>query len=62
MLDAKAKSAWDHKFNITYSITLSPGQLATSFLVRNTSEARWEFKVLFHTYFRIGVSGATVFL
>ena len=59
MLDAKAKSAWDHKFNITYSITLSPGQLATSFLVRNTSEARWEFQVLFHTYFKVGVSRAS---
>ncbi|MCJ1314306.1 hypothetical protein MMC25_007986 [Agyrium rufum] len=53
MLDAKTKAAWDHKFNVTYSITLSPGQLGTSMLVRNTAETAWEFKVLFHTYFKI---------
>ena len=50
-----SRAAWSHKFELTYSITLSAGELATSLAVRNTEEAAWEFQVLFHTYLKVDV-------
>lgn len=56
MLDEKTRAAWPHGFGLTYSVTLGPGRLETSMEVRNTSDAAWEFQVLFHTYFAVKVS------
>ena len=54
-LDSSAQQAWPHKFELTYSITLSRGALGTSLAVRNTESTPWEFQVLFHTYLKIDV-------
>ena len=56
MLPAGTRSAWDHKFNLTYSITLNTEELETSLVVRNVETTAWDFKVLFHTYLKIDVS------
>ncbi|MCJ1471766.1 hypothetical protein MMC13_000406 [Lambiella insularis] len=53
IIDSKAQSAWNHKFGLTYSITLSTGELSTSLAVSNTETSSWEFQVLFHTYLKI---------
>jgi glucose-6-phosphate 1-epimerase len=55
ILDESARKAWPHKFELTYSITLSTGELGTSLAVRNTEETAWEFQVLFHTYLGVDV-------
>lgn len=54
-LDNSAQQAWPHKFELTYSITLSSTELGTSLAVRNTESTPWEFQVLFHTYLKIDV-------
>lgn len=54
-LDSSAQQAWPHKFELTYSITLSSAELGTSLAVRNTESTPWEFQVLFHTYLKIDV-------
>ena len=56
IIDSKARSAWNHQFGLTYSITLSTGELYTSLAVSNTEGSAWDFQVLFHTYLRINVS------
>ena len=58
MLPAETRTAWDHKFNLTYSITLNTDELETSLVVRNVEHAAWDFKVLFHTYLKINVCKA----
>ena len=55
MLDS-IPSAWkDYAFGLTYSVTLSREDLATSLEIRNTGETTWEFQTLFHTYLAIDV-------
>lgn len=54
-LDSGAQQAWPHKFELTYSITLSGAELGTSLAVRNTESTPWEFQVLFHTYLKVDV-------
>ena len=56
MLPEASRTAWNHKFNLTYSITLSAEELNTTMVVRNVESTPWDFKVLFHTYLQIGVS------
>jgi D-hexose-6-phosphate mutarotase len=56
MLDEATRAKWPHSFGLTYTVALSPGELQTSMLVRNTGETSWEFNVLLHTYLRIDVS------
>ncbi|MCJ1317409.1 hypothetical protein MMC15_002733 [Xylographa vitiligo] len=53
IIDSKARSAWNHQFGLTYSITLSTGELYTSLAVSNTESSAWDFQVLFHTYLKI---------
>ena len=55
MLPAETRTAWNHKFNLTYSITLSTEDLETTLVVRNVETTPWDFKVLFHTYLQINV-------
>ena len=59
MLDDNAKAAWGKSFGITYSVTLSHGELETSLLVRNTGSEPWEFQTLLHTYLKVDVSFPT---
>ncbi|KAI4148246.1 MAG: hypothetical protein LQ340_005163 [Diploschistes diacapsis] len=61
MLDEKDKAAWPHAFGLTYSITLSSGELATSLQVANTGASPLEFRALFHTYLAVqDISTTTV--
>ncbi|MCJ1354806.1 MAG: hypothetical protein MMC33_004796 [Icmadophila ericetorum] len=53
MLPEASRSAWNHKFNLTYSITLSTEELNTTMVVRNVESTAWDFKILFHTYLQI---------
>lgn len=55
MLPDEMRSAWNHKFSLTYSVTLSTGELETTLVVRNVDSTTWDFKVLFHTYLKIDV-------
>jgi len=57
IIDSKARSAWNHQFGLTYSITLSTGELYTSLAVSNTESSAWDFQVLFHTYLDKVVAG-----
>lgn len=59
MLDEATRKKWPHAFGLTYSVTLSPGELQTSIEVRNTGEEAWEFKTLLHSYFGIDVRSPT---
>ena len=56
MLPEAPRTAWNHKFNLTYSITLSAEELNTTMVVGNVESAPWDFKILFHTYLQVGVS------
>ncbi|KAF2670677.1 galactose mutarotase-like protein, partial [Microthyrium microscopicum] len=47
------KKAWPYDFGLVYSVTLSPDGLRTMLNVRNEGTQSFEFKVLFHTYFRV---------
>lgn len=47
------KSAWPYDFGLVYSVTLSPEGLRTMISVRNEGKKSFEFKILFHTYFRV---------
>jgi glucose-6-phosphate 1-epimerase len=58
LLDSKAKSAWNHPFGLTYSVTLSSGELQTTLTVSNTGDSPWEFQTLFHTYLAVNVSAS----
>jgi glucose-6-phosphate 1-epimerase len=54
-LPDKFKNAWPVDFGIVYSVTLSPSGLRTVMNVRNEGQEKFEFKVLFHSYFRTKV-------
>lgn len=53
MLSEADRKKWPHDFGLTYSITLSTGELGVSLEIKNTGEKAWEFTTLLHTYFRI---------
>ena len=55
-LSEESKKAWPNAFGLIYSITLGRDGLTTSIVVRNEGETSWEFQVLMHSYFRVGVS------
>lgn len=55
MLPEEIRTAWNHKFSLTYSVTLSTEELETTLVVRNVDSTTWDFKVLFHTYLKIDV-------
>ena len=61
IIDEKARKAWPYSFGLTYSVTLSTGELETSLEVRNTGSEAWEFCVLLHSYWRVEVSLAPLF-
>lgn len=46
-------SKWPYQFALTYSVTLSPKDLETSLVVRNTGTSNYDFQVLFHTYLKV---------
>jgi len=54
-LDQAWKDKWPYDFGLVYSVTLSPGKLATSLVVSNEGEEAFECQVLMHTYFRVNV-------
>ena len=56
IITEETRTAWNHQFGLTYSITLSNGELETSLAVRNTGTTAWEFQVLLHTYLAVEVS------
>ena len=56
MLDDKTKAAWPHTFGLTYSVTLSAGELGLSLQANNSGAEAWEFQALLHTYFAVEVS------
>ncbi len=55
-LSEEYKKAWPHAFGLIYSVTLGQKGLGTSLVVRNEGDVKWDFQVLFHTYFRVDVS------
>lgn len=44
------------QFALTYSVTLSPRDLETTLVVRNTGTSNYDFQTLFHTYLKVDVS------
>jgi len=44
------------QFALTYSVTLSPRDLETTLVVRNTGTSNFYFQTLFHTYLKVEVS------
>ena len=56
MLPPDAQKAWPQDFGLTYSVTLSAGELGTSLQVQNNGTESWEFQALLHTYFAVDVS------
>lgn len=46
---------WPYQFALTYSVTLSPKDLETTLVVRNTGTSNFDFQTLFHTYLRVDV-------
>ncbi|CAF9906283.1 MAG: hypothetical protein HETSPECPRED_006131 [Heterodermia speciosa] len=47
------KTNWPYEFALTYSVTLSPKDLETTLVVRNTGTSNYDFQTLFHTYLQI---------
>ncbi|KAK4158799.1 galactose mutarotase-like domain-containing protein [Cladorrhinum sp. PSN259] len=52
-LSAEAQSLWPYKFNLIYSLTLSPSTLTTSLVVTNDDDKPFDSQVLLHTYLRV---------
>jgi len=50
--DEKTKAIWDKDFELTYSISLSPGKLSTTLTVANTGATEFEFTGAIHSYYR----------
>jgi len=48
----KTKTMWDKDFDLTYTVSLSPGKLSTVFTVRNTGLEAFEFTGALHSYYR----------
>ena len=46
---------WPYDFALTYSVTLSPKDLETTLVVRNTGTSNYDFQTLFHTYLKVDV-------
>ena len=46
---------WPYQFALTYSVTLSPKDLETTLVVRNTGTSNFDFQTLFHTYLKVDV-------
>ena len=49
---------WPYQFALTYSVTLSPKDLETTLVVRNTGTSSFDFQTLFHTYLKVDVRDA----
>ncbi|XP_076369947.1 uncharacterized protein LOC143256507 [Tachypleus tridentatus] len=47
------RALWDHRFKVTYTITLMERKLNMEVDVKNTGEAELPFTVLLHTYFNV---------
>ncbi|RPA71278.1 aldose 1-epimerase [Ascobolus immersus RN42] len=47
------KGKWDQNFGLIYSVILGQKTLQTKLVVQNEGEEKWEFQVLFHTYFKV---------
>jgi len=54
-LDSKAPAHWPFKFNLIYSVTLSPRSLTTSIVATNDDNSPFDCQVLMHTYLRVKV-------
>lgn len=53
---------WPHKFEATYTVTLSNAGLETNLQVKNTDDKPFDFTMAFHNYFKTSaVSDARVF-
>ena len=48
-------ASWPYQFALTYSVTLSPTDLETTLVVRNTGTSNYDFQTLFHTYLKVDV-------
>ena len=44
---------WPHAFECTYTVTLTPDRLATTFRVTNTGDAAFDFTAALHTYLAV---------
>ena len=55
-------TSWPYQFALTYSVTLSPKDLETTLVVRNTGTSNYDFQTLFHTYLKIDVRKKLSFL
>jgi len=51
---------WPYHFALTYSVTLSPKDLETTLVVRNTGTSNYDFQTLFHTYLKVDVSSCII--
>jgi D-hexose-6-phosphate mutarotase len=51
---------WPYQFALTYSVTLSPKDLETTLVVRNTGTSNYDFQTLFHTYLKVDVSSCII--
>ena len=59
-LTEETRSKWPYEFGLVYSVELGSGRLETRMHVTNNDKESFEFQSLFHTYFRIKVSPATL--
>lgn len=48
----QTRRLWDHRFVLTYTVTVAAGRLATSLAVENCGLTPFEFQALLHTYLR----------
>jgi glucose-6-phosphate 1-epimerase len=55
------RKMWNHKFLLSYKLTLKEGSFDSSFTVKNTGNDAFSFTCLLHTYFQLpDVTKATV--
>lgn len=50
-----ARKAWPFDFALVYSVTLAKDGLQTVLNVQNKGKEPFEFQMLLHSYFKIGV-------
>ncbi|EDO32295.1 predicted protein, partial [Nematostella vectensis] len=47
------RSMWDHRFRLTYQVTVERQKLSTRLTIENKDTKPFDFTTLLHTYFRI---------